>query len=75
MIIIFWVIITGWLGEGTELVIYESVFKEDDFFIASLIKALEEFKNISDVLFATGMADNLNGVKHKVYTSDLFNSD
>ena len=51
------------------------MFKEDDFFIASVIKDLEEFKNISDVLFATGMADNLNGVKHKVYTSDLFNSD
>lgn len=51
------------------------MFKEDDFFIARVIKDLEEFKNVSDVLFATGMADDLNGVNHKVYTSDLFNSD
>ena len=40
-----------------------------------MIKDLEEFKEVSDVIVANRMVDDPNDVKHKVYTRDLFNSD
>jgi UDPglucose 6-dehydrogenase len=40
-----------------------------------VIKDLEEFKEVSDVIVANRMVDDPNDVKHKVYTRDLFNSD
>jgi len=40
-----------------------------------VIKGLEEFKRVSDVIVANRMVDKLNDVRIKVYTRDLFNSD
>ena len=62
-------------AKGIEVVIYEPVFGEDEFFHSKVIKDLEEFKEVSDVIVANRMVDDLNDVKHKVYTRDLFNSD
>jgi len=62
-------------AKGIEVVIYEPVFEEDEFFHSKVIKDLEEFKEVSDVIVANRMVDDLNDVKHKVYTRDLFNSD
>ena len=62
-------------AKGIEVVIYEPVFEEDEFFHSKVIKDLEEFKKVSDVIVANRMVDELNNVKHKVYTRDLFNSD
>ncbi len=62
-------------AKGIEVVIYEPAFEEDEFFHSKVIKDLEEFKKVSDVIVANRMADDLNDVKHKVYTRDLFNSD
>ena len=65
-------------GKGIEVVIYEPVLieqGESEFFHSKFIDNLEEFKKISDVIFANRMVDELSDVKDKVYTRDLFNSD
>jgi UDPglucose 6-dehydrogenase len=62
-------------AKGIEIVIYEPVFNEEEFFNSKVIKNLEEFKNISDVIVANRLSDNLIDVQDKVYTRDLFNSD
>jgi len=62
-------------AKGIEVVIYEPAFEADEFFHSKVIKDLEEFKKISDVIVTNRMIDDLNDVKNKVYTRDLFNSD
>jgi len=65
-------------AKGIEVVIYEPVLVEQgesEFFHSKVIGSLEEFKKISDVIVANRMVDELNDVKGKVYTRDLFNSD
>jgi UDPglucose 6-dehydrogenase len=62
-------------AKGIEVVIYEPAFEEDEFLHSKVIKDLEEFKRISDVIVANRIVDDLNDVKNKVYTRDLFNSD
>ena len=62
-------------AKGIEVVIYEPVMQEDEFFHSKVIKNLDEFKNISDVIVANRLEDILSDVKEKVYTRDIFNSD
>jgi len=65
-------------AKGIKVVIYEPVLTEQgekEFFHSKIIDNLEDFKQISDVIVANRMVDDLNDVKHKVYTRDLFNSD
>lgn len=62
-------------AKGIEVVVYEPVLKEDDFYNSRVIKDLEEFKKISDVIVANRLSDNIIDVKDKVYTRDIFNSD
>jgi len=62
-------------AKGIEVVVYEPVITDDDFFNSKVIKSLEEFKNISDVIVANRLSDNILDVKDKVYTRDIFNSD
>ena len=65
-------------AKGIEVVIYEPVLieqGENEFFHSKVIDSLEEFKQVSDVIVANRMVDELQGVKGKVYTRDLFNSD
>jgi UDPglucose 6-dehydrogenase len=65
-------------SKGIEVVIYEPVLAEqgkDEFYNSKVINNLDDFKQISDVIVANRMVDELNDVKTKVYTRDLFNSD
>jgi len=65
-------------AKGIEVVIYEPVLieqGENEFFHSKVIESLEAFKKISDVIVANRMVDELQDVKDKVYTRDLFNSD
>jgi len=65
-------------AKGIEVVIYEPVLSEqgeNEFFHSKIIDNLDDFKQISDVIVANRMVDELQDVKAKVYTRDLFNSD
>jgi len=61
---------------GIELVVYEPEYTESEFFHHSrLIRNLDEFKSLSDVIIANRLADEIKDVEKKVYTRDLFGSD
>ncbi len=62
-------------AKGIEVVVYEPVFTEDEFFNSRVIKDLEEFKKISDVIIANRKSDDLADVDAKIYTRDLFGND
>jgi len=65
-------------AKGIEVVVYEPVLTEQgesEFFHSKVIDSLEKFKQLSDVIMANRMTDELNDVRAKVYTRDLFNSD
>ena len=62
-------------AKGIQVVIYEPVLKEETFFNSKVIKNLDEFKNISDLIVANRFSENLKDIEDKVFTRDIFGSD
>lgn len=62
-------------AKGIEVVVYEPVLKEEEFFHSKVIQDLEMFKSMSDVIVSNRLCDELVDVEEKVYTRDLFNRD
>jgi len=59
-------------AKGIKVVVYEPALKEDDFYNSRVIRDLDEFKKISDVIVANRWSDEIKDVEDKVYTRDLY---
>ena len=62
-------------AKGIEVVVYEPVLEEDEFFHSRVIKDLDEFKKVSDVIVANRVTEDLADVSEKIYTRDIFGKD
>ena len=62
-------------AKGIEVVIYEPNLHEDVFYNSKVIKDLDEFKKLSDVIVANRQSPKLSDVEDKVYTRDIFGND
>ncbi|WP_019592483.1 nucleotide sugar dehydrogenase [Thioalkalivibrio sp. ALRh] len=62
-------------AKGIEVVVYEPELPDDDFYRSRVIRDLDEFKRIADVIVANRITDDIRDQTDKIYTRDLFNSD
>ena len=62
-------------AKGVDVVVYEPVLEEEEFFHSKVIKDLSIFKQVCDVVVSNRMSDELVDIEDKVYTRDLFGND
>lgn len=59
-------------AKGIEVIVYEPTLKEDTFFNSKVINDIEKFKEMSDIIVVNRYNKELENVKDKIYTRDLF---
>ena len=62
-------------AKGIEVVVFEPALQEEEFYNSRVIKDFEAFKQISDIIVANRLSDEIKDVVDKVYTRDLFSRD
>ena len=62
-------------AKGIPVVVYEPTLDQPDFYRSRVIRDLDEFKRVSDVIITNRWDDALSDVREKVYTRDLFDRD
>ena len=60
---------------GVEVIIYEPIIKENLFKGCKMVNNLDSFKEVSDIILANRLYEELEDVKEKVYTRDVFRRD
>jgi len=62
-------------AKGIQVIVYEPVLKEAEFFHSKVVNDLAEFKRLSDVIVANRITDEIRDVQDKIYSRDLFGGD
>lgn len=62
-------------AKGIEVIVYEPAFQNNKFFNSKVVSSLEDFKIKADIIIANRMSSEIDDVKEKVFTRDLFGND
>ena len=62
-------------AKGIEVIVYEPLLIENEFFRSKVIKDLETFKKKSDVIVANRISDEIRDVEYKIFSRDLYGHD
>ena len=62
-------------AKGIDVIVYEPVLTEPEFYRSKVVNDLSDFKAQADIILANRITDDIQDVQDKVYTRDLFGKD